>query len=114
MAEYYAEGLLERLLGLGTNGSVDGTTCNVLEMYTFYIVPNMNPDGAVRGHLRTNACVALVVPISIENGHPLVLQLSRERKITTRLQPWNDRRKYSKYYRPWTKRVSMSLSMSTG
>ena len=30
-------------------------TCNVLEMYTFYIVPNMNPDGAVRGHLRTNA-----------------------------------------------------------
>lgn len=55
MAEYYTEGLLERLLGLGTNGSVDGTTCNVLEMYTFYIVPNMNPDGAVRGHLRTNA-----------------------------------------------------------
>jgi len=25
---------------------------------TFHIVPNMNPDGAVRGHLRTNACGA--------------------------------------------------------
>lgn len=55
MAEYYAEGLLERLLGLETNGSVDGTTSQVLKLYTFYIVPNMNPDGAVRGHLRTNA-----------------------------------------------------------
>lgn len=25
---------------------------------TFYIVPNMNPDGSIRGHLRTNACGA--------------------------------------------------------
>lgn len=55
MAEYYAEGLLERLLGLETSGSVDGTTSRVLDMYTFHIVPSMNPDGAVRGHLRTNA-----------------------------------------------------------
>lgn len=55
MAEFYAEGLLERLLGLDTNGSIDGTTARILEKYTFYIVPNMNPDGAVRGHLRTNA-----------------------------------------------------------
>jgi len=56
MAEYYAEGLLNRLLGLHSNGSIDGTAKNALDMYTFYIVPNMNPDGAVRGHLRTNAC----------------------------------------------------------
>ena len=55
MAEFYAEGLLERLLGLETVGSVDGTTSRVLDMFTFYIVPNMCPDGAVRGHLRTNA-----------------------------------------------------------
>jgi murein tripeptide amidase MpaA len=55
MAEYYAEGLLERLLGLETNSSIDGTTCQVLQLYTFYIVPNVNPDGSVRGHLRTNA-----------------------------------------------------------
>jgi len=55
MAEYYAEGLLERLLGLQTGYSVDGMVKNVLDMYTFYIVPSMCPDGAFRGHLRTNA-----------------------------------------------------------
>ena len=56
MAEYYAEGLLERLLGLDHQlGSVDGVTRKALEEFTFYIVPNMNPDGSVRGHLRTNA-----------------------------------------------------------
>ena len=27
-------------------------------LLTFHIVPNMNPDGSVRGHLRTNACGA--------------------------------------------------------
>lgn len=55
MAEYYAEGLLERVLGLNSSGSVDGSTQRVLKEFTFYIVPNMNPDGGVRGHLRTNA-----------------------------------------------------------
>jgi murein tripeptide amidase MpaA len=54
MAEYYAEGLLLRLLGAGNDISVD----KALSLYTFYIIPNMNPDGAVRGHLRTNACGA--------------------------------------------------------
>ena len=58
MAEFYAEGLLTRLLGLDTGGSVDGMASKVLKMYTFHIVPSMNPDGAVRGHLRTNACGA--------------------------------------------------------
>mmetsp|Transcript_61326 Transcript_61326/g.181324 ORF Transcript_61326/g.181324 Transcript_61326/m.181324 type:complete len:330 (+) Transcript_61326:774-1763(+) len=55
MAEYFAEGLLSRLLGLEAGGSVDGTSKRLRDMYTFFIVPNMNPDGAVRGHLRTNA-----------------------------------------------------------
>jgi len=57
MAEFYAEGLLDRLLGLSTAGSVDGLVRRVTaeDMYTFYIVPCMCPDGAVRGHLRTNA-----------------------------------------------------------
>jgi murein tripeptide amidase MpaA len=55
MAEYYAEGLLERLLGLESGGSVDGSTRRILEAFTIYIVPNMNLDGSVRGHLRTNA-----------------------------------------------------------
>ena len=56
MAEFYAEGLLTRLLGLGGNDyAVDGQVRDVLKMFTFYIVPNMCPDGAFRGHLRTNA-----------------------------------------------------------
>lgn len=56
MAEFYAEGLLERLLGLDSKSNcVDGTTSRALELFTFYIVPNMCPDGSVRGHLRTNA-----------------------------------------------------------
>jgi murein tripeptide amidase MpaA len=54
MAEFYAEGLLTRLLGLDSNGEVDGLVQKVLSLYTFYIVPSMCPDGAVRGHLRTN------------------------------------------------------------
>lgn len=54
MAEFYAEGLLERLLGLNTCGAVDGKVKEVLQKFTFYIVPNMCPDGGVRGHLRTN------------------------------------------------------------
>jgi len=55
MAEFYAEGLLERLLGLNHDYAVDGRVKDLLKEYTFYIVPNMNPDGSVRGHLRTNA-----------------------------------------------------------
>ena len=50
MAEWFVEGFLQRLLD--TNESL---STKVLEMATFYIVPNMNPDGSVRGHLRTNA-----------------------------------------------------------
>jgi murein tripeptide amidase MpaA len=54
MAEYYAEGLLTRLLGLDTKGQVDDQVKKLLQLYTFYIVPCMCPDGSVRGHLRTN------------------------------------------------------------
>jgi len=55
MAEFYAEGLLTRLLGLDTNGCIDGLTKHLMQKYTFRIVPNMCPDGSFRGHLRTNA-----------------------------------------------------------
>jgi murein tripeptide amidase MpaA len=58
MAEYYAEGLLTRLLGLETNGEVDGMVRKLLGLYTFHIVPNMCPDGSVLGHLRTNSAGA--------------------------------------------------------
>ncbi len=50
MAEWWAQGALERL----TN-SADAVTATLLAKATFHIVPNVNPDGASRGHLRTNA-----------------------------------------------------------
>jgi murein tripeptide amidase MpaA len=50
MAEWFAEGLLERLL----DGS-DSVARRLLQHCVFYVVPNMNPDGAVLGNLRTNA-----------------------------------------------------------
>ncbi len=50
MAEWFVEGLLERL----TDGD-DGVARTLLDKAVFYVVPNMNPDGSARGHLRTNA-----------------------------------------------------------
>jgi len=65
MAEHYAEGFLTVLLGLDDkeNGDTDseGTAAKarkLRELYTFYVVPCMCPDGGVRGHLRTNGCGA--------------------------------------------------------
>ena len=55
MAEHYAEGLLTRLLGLDTEGIIDDQASRCLALYTFHIIPCMCPDGAVRGHLRTNS-----------------------------------------------------------
>lgn len=50
MAEYFIEGLLDRLLNRN-----DPVGRALLERFTFHVVPNMNPDGSRRGHLRTNA-----------------------------------------------------------
>jgi murein tripeptide amidase MpaA len=50
MAEYWIEGALERLLD-----ESDPVTRRLREKATFHVVPNMNPDGSRRGHLRTNA-----------------------------------------------------------
>lgn len=50
MAEWLVEGLLYRLLD-----SDDPVSKQLLDKANFYVVPNMNPDGSVRGHLRTNA-----------------------------------------------------------
>lgn len=50
MAEWFSEGFLQRLID--TSDSVSRV---LLERCVFYVVPNMNPDGAVRGNLRTNA-----------------------------------------------------------
>ena len=50
MAEWWMEGALEKLV------DSDDPVARVLRRdCTFHIVPNMNPDGSRRGHLRTNA-----------------------------------------------------------
>ncbi|MDT0629848.1 M14-type cytosolic carboxypeptidase [Alteromonas sp. W364] len=50
MAEWLVEGMVGRLLD-----EDDGVAKSLLEQNTFYVIPNMNPDGSARGHLRTNA-----------------------------------------------------------
>ena len=50
IAEWFMEGLITRLLD-----DEDGVARKLLDENVFYVVPNMNPDGSVRGHLRTNA-----------------------------------------------------------
>lgn len=57
MAEWFAEGLLKRLLGFDDwRGDPVGRVLRSLA--SFRIVPNMNPDGAALGNLRTNAAGA--------------------------------------------------------
>ncbi len=53
MAEWFMEGFLSRLLD-----AQDATARLLLDKATFYVVPNMNPDGGVLGNLRTNAAGA--------------------------------------------------------
>jgi murein tripeptide amidase MpaA len=50
MAEWWMEGTLEKLLD-----DADPISRRLLDKATFHVVPNMNPDGSRRGHLRTNA-----------------------------------------------------------
>jgi murein tripeptide amidase MpaA len=50
MAEWWMEGALEKLTDVD-----DPVTRVLLRECTFRVVPNMNPDGSRRGHLRTNA-----------------------------------------------------------
>lgn len=49
MAEHWVEGLLNRLLDPD-----DALARRLRGLFTFYVIPNMNPDGSVRGYLRTN------------------------------------------------------------
>jgi len=50
MAQWWMEGFIARLLD-----RTDETALALLKKGVFNIVPNMNPDGSKRGHLRTNA-----------------------------------------------------------
>lgn len=49
MAEWWAQGLITELL------SDSPLAIQLRQSASFHIVPNMNPDGGVLGHLRTNA-----------------------------------------------------------
>ena len=50
MAEWWIEGMLGRL-----TDQHDPIGRSLRQRATFHIIPNMNPDGSKRGHLRTNA-----------------------------------------------------------
>ncbi|MFW2831024.1 M14 family metallopeptidase [Sphingomonas sp. ID0503] len=50
MAEWWMEGAIERL-----TDPHDPVARSLRKRATFHLVPNMNPDGSRRGHLRTNA-----------------------------------------------------------
>lgn len=50
MAEWFTEGLLRRLVD-----QQDPVAQEALKKAVFWVVPNMNPDGSWRGHLRVNA-----------------------------------------------------------
>jgi murein tripeptide amidase MpaA len=53
MAEWFVEGMLDALLD-----PAHPFGRQLLKESVFYVVPNMNPDGAARGNLRTNAAGA--------------------------------------------------------
>lgn len=53
MAEWFVEGLLERLVDRD-----DPVARSLRDRAVFHVVPNMNPDGSARGNLRTNAAGA--------------------------------------------------------
>ncbi len=50
MAQWWMEGCLDALLD-----DTDAVSRALLDQCVFYLVPNMNPDGSRRGHLRHNA-----------------------------------------------------------
>ncbi len=53
MAEWFVEGMLDALLD-----ATNPVSRKILQEAVIYVVPNMNPDGSVRGNLRTNAAGA--------------------------------------------------------
>ena len=53
MAEWLVEGMLDALLD-----PANPVARKILQKAVLYVVPNMNPDGGVRGNLRTNAAGA--------------------------------------------------------
>lgn len=50
MAEWFVEGFVDRLLD-----SADPVSRGLLAQASFHLIPNINPDGSILGHLRSNA-----------------------------------------------------------
>ena len=111
MAEWWMEGFLERMLD-----PISAISRDLLARAVFYIVPNMNPDGSARGHLRTNAAgvnlnrewatptmekspeVYLVLQKMIETGCDLALDVHGDEALpynfiagTEGIPSWSDR-----------------------
>ncbi|MEO1660214.1 MAG: M14-type cytosolic carboxypeptidase [Pseudomonadota bacterium] len=111
MAEWWMEGFLERMLD-----PISAMSKDLLQRAVFYIVPNMNPDGSARGHLRTNAAgvnlnrewadpsmekspeVYLVLQKMIETGCDLALDVHGDEALpynfiagTEGIPSWSDR-----------------------
>lgn len=53
MAEWFVEGMLERLFD-----DSDAVSRSILERAAIYVIPNMNPDGSIAGNLRSNTAGA--------------------------------------------------------
>lgn len=70
MASWFMEGLVHRLINPN-----DPVARKFLESATLYLVPNINPDGSFRGHLRTNAFGA-----NLNRGTPALLTKERKEK----------------------------------
>lgn len=84
MAEWFVEGLLRRLVGAG-DWAGDPLAQALLDKAVFHIVPNMNPDGAALGNLRTNATGANLNREWLEpdlERSPEVLHVRREIEAT--------------------------------
>lgn len=80
MASYFIDGFMERLLD-----AEDRVARELLQLLTFHVVPNMNPDGSRRGHLRCNAAG---VDLNREWAEPSMAKspeifLVRERMLAT-------------------------------
>src|SRR3546814_10781713 len=74
MAEWWMEGAIERLTDME-----DSVARLLRKKATFHIVPNMNPDGSRRGHLRTNA---IGVNLNREWHEPSLERSPEDRKST--------------------------------
>lgn len=111
MAEWWIEGFLDRLLD-----PISADAKHLLERAVIHVIPNMNPDGSARGHLRTNAVgvnlnrewheptiakspeVYLVLNKMIETGCDLALDVHGDEALpynfiagTEGIPSWSDR-----------------------